>query len=373
MQDSLTSFRPEYPAPGENLKEILDSRGIKVVDFAQRCGRPTKTISEIISGDTAITPETALQFQHVLMKPAAETWIQWESAYRLRLAELKEEGELEKLYGWATSFPLKELSSRNLITLPNNKIDLVKEALGFFGVSSLKAWKQLQLGQERAISYRKTKHHKGNDASIAAWLRIGYIKAAGIDTPPYDEKKFKETLPQIRALTFLEREEFEPTLIELCKSNGVALVIVDELKGTRLSGAARWITKDKPLIQLSTRYSIEDQFWFSFFHEAGHILLHSKKALFIDEDDGIDEIIETEADRFAENCLLPSTVLDSFYERYGKPGSKPAPHTEENIRDFAEQIGVSPGIVLAQMQRRYPSLYRHKLNKILKRNIRNSA
>jgi len=370
MPNKIPIFRPEYPSPGEYLKDILDNRGMKVVGFAQRCGRPTKTISEIISGDTAITPETALQFQHVLGKPTAETWLNWEASYRLKLAAQKEEEDLSQHYEWAKKFPWKELVERGTIASTNNEIEFVKEILSFFGVSNLKAWENLNLGQERAISFRKAGKHLGKDVSVAAWLRIGDIRAAQIETKKYDEKRFKAILPNIRPLTFLKREEFEPQLVDMCSDCGVALVIENELEGTRLSGAARWLTKDKAFIQLSTRYSMEDQFWFSFFHEAAHILLHSKKSLFIDEDEEQGDSIEKEADDFAGNCLLPKRTLDSFYEEYGYPGSRPAPHKEENIRAFAEKVGVSPGIAFAQMQRRYKNLYRSPLNKVLKKSIR---
>lgn len=371
MQDLGREFRPEFTVPGANLRDVLEERGIKVVEFAQRCGRPTKTISEIISGDTSITPETALQFERVLGKPSAELWVRWEASYRLKLAEEQESKKLIKLYDWAKSFPYKSLAARGYIELKDDKVEFVRELLKFFGVNDLTSWANLSFGQDRAVTFRKAKKHEGNNHAISAWLRVGALKARSVNANPYDEKKFRAKLTEFRCLTNLNRNEFEPKLIELCRDCGVILVIEDEMPGTRLSGAARWLTKDRPLIQLSTRYAHEDQFWFSFFHEVAHILLHSKKSLFVDEDNkGEDGDIEREADMFAEQCLLPKQVLDSFYKEYGLPGSRPAPHNEKNIREFAKKVGVSPGIVFAQMRRRYPNLYNNALGKKLIRNIR---
>lgn len=373
LQSTGRPFRPQFTSPGLNLKDILDDRGIKVVEFAQRCGRPTKTISEIISGDTSITPETALQFERVLEKPTAETWMTWEASYRLKLAEDKENRKLKGLYKWAKEFPYKALAERGHITIKEDEASFVKELLQFFGVSGLEPWDNLPLGQDRTVAYRKAKSHSGNEKAVSAWLRIGVLKANKIKTPSFDEKRFKKVLPDIRSLTLLSREEFEPKLFELCQTAGVALVIEDELPGTCLSGAARWLTKDKALIQLSTRYAHEDQFWFSFFHEVGHILLHSKKSLFLDEDGGVDGDVEREADQFAVNCLLPPRLLDSFYDTYGQVGSRPGPHNEDNIREFADAVGVSPGIVFAQMRRRYKNLYKSPLGKKLIRKIRKTG
>ncbi len=59
------------------------------------------------------------------------------------------------------------------------------------------------------------------------------------------------------------------------------------------------------MIALSDRYKKDDFFWFTFFHEAAHLLLHSKKETFVD--DGTDnDLLEDEANRFAADFLIPS-------------------------------------------------------------------
>jgi addiction module HigA family antidote len=56
-------------------------------ELAERAGKPEKTISEIISGKAAITPETALQLERVLGVPAS-FWNNLESHDRQALARL---------------------------------------------------------------------------------------------------------------------------------------------------------------------------------------------------------------------------------------------------------------------------------------------
>jgi HTH-type transcriptional regulator/antitoxin HigA len=130
-------------------------------------------------------------------------------------------------------------------------------------------------------------------------------------------------------------------LEELCAQCGVAVVFVLELPKMGVSGATRWITKDKALIQLSLRYKTDDHLWFTFFHEAGHILKHGKKALFL-EGNGLDDKHEGEADEFASNWLIPVREFNSFVSL--------SLYSKASVAAFAEQIGIAPGIVVGQLQ-----------------------
>jgi Zn-dependent peptidase ImmA (M78 family) len=186
---------------------------------------------------------------------------------------------------------------------------------------------------------------------VATWLRLGELTAASIECEPYDARKFRATLGRIRSLTRQLPELFEPEVVRLCATSGVAVVFVPEIKGTRASGAARWLTPAKALIQLSLRHKSDDHLWFSFFHEAGHILLHSKKETFItskrDSTDSAavatDEIEEeeTEADSFAATWLIPKRFEPQL------SGMR----TDSEIRRFADELGIAPGIVVGRLQK----------------------
>ena len=93
-------------------------------------------------------------------------------------------------------------------------------------------------------------------------------------------------------------EVFVAKMKTLCEDAGVAVVLVPEITNAPVSGATRWLTSEKAMIQLSLRYKTNDQFWFTFFHEAGHILVGGKKEVFIDLNHAIGKE-EREADRFA--------------------------------------------------------------------------
>ncbi len=101
------------------------------------------------------------------------------------------------------------------------------------------------------------------------------------------------------------------------------------------------MTPEKALIQLSLRGKFEDMLWFTFFHEAGHILIHGKREIFIEEDGSQDER-EQAADRFARDILVPPAAYREFINsgKYRDPKA---------VKAFARQIGISPSIIVGRL------------------------
>lgn len=112
--------------------------------------------------------------------------------------------------------------------------------------------------------------------------------------------------------------------------------------GTHLSGAARWLNPQKALIQLSLRHKSNDHFWFSFFHEAAHILKHAKKQVYLDDVKSGNTDLEEDADAFARNFLIPSKA----YREFCQSGR----FTTTTVRSFAKRMGIAPGIVVGRLQ-----------------------
>lgn len=86
MASPTDRYRPDYAVPPRwVLDERLDVQGMSHAEFAGRCGRSPKLISEIISGKAPLDPETALQFEKVLGVDAG-IWLGIESEYKLHRA-----------------------------------------------------------------------------------------------------------------------------------------------------------------------------------------------------------------------------------------------------------------------------------------------
>ena len=340
MPSSLLRYQPDYAThPGEVLEEHLAVAGMTKAEFAARCGRPTKTISEIIHGKAAITAETALQFERVLGRPAS-LWQNLEATYRLRLAERGETTALAAHANWAKRFPVKSLVQAGAIEEPKDDADLVKKLLRFFGVGSIAGWKA-SFG-EMQVAYRRSPSFSAAPESVTAWMRRGELEAAAIDCRPFDAKRLRAALGEARILCAGSATDVHVELVRLCADSGVALTFIPELPKTHLSGAARWLTKDKALIQLSLRHKTADHMWFSFFHEAGHILLHGKKTIFIDEKGADHRPLEEEANRFAGDILLPPGAYRAFVAA--------GDFSEKAVLRFARQQGTAAGIVVGRLQ-----------------------
>jgi len=329
--------------PGEFLSEVLEEYGMTQKDLAERMSRPPQKINEIIKGSKAITPETALQLEQVVDVPA-HIWTGMEAEYRLILAKQKEAVGVEKEVEYLSNFPYADLRKLGLVENTRKAVEKVYALRRFFGVSSLKNLHDV--GQYNP-AFRLTNNHKVSKEAIVSWLRTGSIFASKADTLPFSKAKLRSIIPDIRALTLEEDADvFTDKLKDMLASVGVALVLIPHFPKTYVTGATFWETKDKAVIMMTFRGSWGDIFWFSLFHEIGHILLHDKRAVFIEgKAMGTDhKNQEQEADEFARDCLIADTDYQYFV-------SKNAHNLcEETITCFAKQTGIHAGIVCGRLQ-----------------------
>lgn len=339
MSSSLANqFVPDYAVPpGETLSDTLEALGMTQAELSERTGRPKKTINEIIKGKAPISPETALQLERVLGVPAA-FWNNLEKNYRETVARLAEQERLQEQIAWLCEIPVKSLVKQGWIRPYKDKVHQLQEVLNYFGVASPDRWREVWLGAQ--VAYRTSQAFESDPGAVSAWLRKGELVAREITCKPYNEIAFKVVLKTIRGLTVRPPEEFQNEVVRLCADAGVAVVFVTELPKMRASGATWWLTPTKAVIQLSLRYKSNDHLWFSFFHEAGHILLHGKKDVFIEDNENNEK--EDEANRYASESLIPSNQFKVFLSstRLSKDG----------IGRFAAEIGIAPGIVVGRLQ-----------------------
>ncbi|MEJ7693953.1 HigA family addiction module antitoxin [Daejeonella sp.] len=336
-------YRPDSVSPpGDTLGEILEDIGMTQKELAERMDRPEKTINEIVRGKAAITPDTAIQLERVLNTPA-HFWIQRESQYQESIARFKEQERLEQSIEWLKTVPLNQMVKYGWIKKSANKIEQLQEVLNFFGVASVQGWKSLWLSSEPKAAFRISLAYTNENAAIAAWLRHGEIKTKHSSLPEYDEKRFKENLWTIRDLTRKKEDCYKEEIKRLCNDAGVNVIFSPVLPKATISGAVRWVG-NHPLIQLSLRGKYNDRFWFTFFHEAAHILLHGKKDFFLEgiEDKTSHKQKEDEADDYAANFLIPNERLNTFITQGDK--------SPNAIIRFANELSIHSGIVVGQLQ-----------------------
>jgi HTH-type transcriptional regulator/antitoxin HigA len=335
-------------APGETLKEILEGRRMTQTDLADRLGLTHKTVNEIIHGKAPLTLETALALETVLGIPAS-FWNAYEMVYRESLARKEGVQKLSASTSWLDMLPWKKAEEIGWIKPHTSEVDRMMELLRFFGVASPKQYEEVY--GNLVVQWKRSPKFVSDPGAAAFWLRRGELAATELAQAPglvwneYHPQAFEECLIQIRALTRdRDPESFVPKLQKLCALAGVVVVFIPELPGTRAGGATRWLSPVRALIQLSLRHGMSDNLWFYFFHEAAHVLKHSKKRLFL-EYDGKDthDLLEREADEFAENTLIPPREYSALL-RTDK-------FTKSSVEAFAERIEIDPGIVVGRLQK----------------------
>jgi len=341
---TVNEYVPDYlVTPGEILEEHLEYAGLSQASLAERTGLSKKTINEIVKAKSAITAETALKFERTLGRPA-HFWSNLERQYQEDIIRLEDKKKLEEDLHWLDIFPVKEMSAKDWIEPFKEKTQQLIALLQFFAIASPVQWEKIWI-RELQAAFRKTEKSKKDIAIISAWLRKGEIDAQEQQCAKYDKQMFQKSLCEIRKLT-LEDEDpnvFVPKLKSICSAAGVAVVFVPALRNLGIYGATRRYN-DKYIMQLSLFRKSNDEMWFTIFHEACHIIYHSRDELFF-EGKGIDnqKSKEDEANIYASNLLIPQEQLSHFLTSGLTP-------TIPQIKRFASSIGIAPGIVVGRLQ-----------------------
>ncbi len=226
---------------------------------------------------------------------------------------------------------------RKAIT-PDTALQLQK----FLGVTSLHNVKTVR---RYAAAFRSgNARQKLSPEAVAAWLRLGELKGREIECAPFDKSLLESTLPEIRSMTMRLPDDFLPRLTVLLAHAGIALVLCPHLPKTYAHGATFPLGREKTVLMLSIRGKWADIFWFSLFHELGHILLHDRNAIFVDYDNGDTRLEKKEkkADEFAANTLIPLPQWSAFIGR--------GLFDADSIRVFVHEVGVDAGIVVGRLQ-----------------------
>lgn len=336
---STDTFIPRWAsAPGATIRDVLNARGISVAEFADLVDIPVPTMESLLAGQEPITVGLARRLESSIGGTVA-FWLSRDGQYRDDL-------DVVATDLWASGLPTDDMAGFGWIEQSRTWQERMGTALGFFGVADLQQWRRTYDPVIDGARFRLSAAIQTETLAVAAWLRRAEIESDRITTADWDPDRFRLTLQHVKALTTVRDPElFVPALTDACAEAGVVLVVVRTPRGCPVSGAARFLGQERPQIILSARYLSDDHFWFTFYHEAAHVLLHGPVAVFVDEFDETtgerpsDE--ESEADDFAGDLLLPREMLAGINSGRLSP---------RDIVRTARDAGVSPGIVVGQLQ-----------------------
>ena len=337
-------FPQSHPHPGVTLMEKLEEMSMGPKEFAVRVGKPEKTITAVLKGDSSITPDMAILFENVTKIPA-HFWLNSQRNFDEYLAREKQKAVIEAAITWAKSFPIAAMANCGWISKRTTIQEKTMELLAFFGFANHKAWEEYYFNQQLKVAFRISLASTSQPYAISAWLRRGEIQAAKQQASSYSVKTFKDALPDIKSVMAKHPNDFFSQLQAICAEAGGKVVYTPCMPKAPINGSTRWL-HDTPLIQLTGRYKRNDIFWFTFFHEAAHILLHGKKDIFLEQVNYSDKDMqkEREADKFAANWILAEEQEQEIIDA--------APLEENMIHDFANKFNTHPAIIVGRLQHR---------------------
>jgi HTH-type transcriptional regulator / antitoxin HigA len=334
-------FTPDwFSPPGITLAALMARRELEIVGLAEALQRDPAYVARLLCGTEKIDRSIA----HLLEKEvggSARFWCDRQQYFDDSLHRVASTLSREEVKEWLRFLPIKEMRDAGWIS-SSAEYDPVQIAMAYFDVTSPEEWRDHYTSFATEFSYRTSPSFDSKLGALAAWLRQGELQARNMCCARWSAKEFGNAVSDVRSLTRLkEPQAFLGRLRQLCAKAGVAVVFVRAPAGCRASGATRFISPDKAMIILSFRYLSDDHFWFSFFHEAGHLLLHGPHETFIDGTATERTQMEREADAFAESVLIPPAERERMMDL--------RPKMRDIVR-FAVSIGVAPGIVVGQMQ-----------------------
>ena len=348
MMNNYVEFKDKIAFhPGYYIKEYIDDLGITQEEFAIRLGTTPKNISVLLKGEQSLSVEIAAKLSRML-GTSVKFWLNLQSEYDSLLVEKSEQDELDRERNvfnvinykyFVDHFGLPELPRRI-----NEQIIKVRE---FLKVSSLTVFEKTEIG----VSFRSSNLEIFPKNIIKANIMVQIATNNALEyknAPKYNKKKFVEAIEY--ALTLTEKhDEFYRLIEKKLYECGVILVLLPNIEGSKVNGATRKIG-DKMMIMMNDRKNDSDSFWFTLFHEFGHL---------VNGDYGVsyNYDIEDEADRFAEDMLIDKDKYTAFI--------KNSEFTVENVKEFAKSISRDPGIVVGRLQKdNYISFSDYKMNQL---------
>lgn len=335
-------FEPDWAiAPGVMIKETLQDLRFTQADVAARASISAKHLNQVIRAHVPLSPEVAVALERVLGVPA-DHWLALEATWQAHKARESSAASFAGLATWLRRFPTDVLRERRLIHTEDSVAAQADALLRFFQVADTTAFEKVWLAPQ--ANYKRSQKFAIDPYGTALWLRLAEVAAEDSreDCPAFDASRLSSTLPLLLPLTREPVQAGFKGAQALLKKSGVLLVFVPEIADTRITGASRWLASNHPMIALSGRYKFLDVFWFALLHELGHVLLHPRRATYIDVDGGSahddDDQQETAANEFASELILDETLR----------GELETLASDDQLRSLAMRAGVSPGMIAGQ-------------------------
>ena len=333
--------------PGETIADILTERNISQVELANRTGVSPAYVSSVISGKKDISSNFAMALEYALGVPKT-FWLNLQANYDAELLELNEANtitkEEEQTYN-SLHEVVKWLCSVSLIPCGQRKADAILSLRKFFQVSNI-----ANLGSLVPTgAFRVSQTASTDPVVMGAWLRLCQVIGNNGQTvlPQFDNTQTENLVADLKAVMLNSKADIQKDLATTMARYGIKFNIVKNFRGAPVQGYISRNQENEYQMALTIRGAYADIFWFSVFHELGHIVNGdiTKTTGFIDglSPNGSATDKETAADKFASNSLLEPTSYKAFVNA--------ADFSIRAIMLYASTQHVMPYIVIGRLQR----------------------
>jgi HTH-type transcriptional regulator / antitoxin HigA len=329
--------------PGFFIKLELEARGWSQRDLAFILGQTEQQLNPLLSGKRAITPDMARLLSHAF-GTSPQFFLNLQSQYDLQHAKepdpaVKTRAQLQAV------FPVRDMIRRGWIQ--DGEASLLQLQMNrFLEHANDDAPSQIAFAAKRT-------HYDQTPPSQLAWVYRVRQLARQIPVSNFSVEKLRATLPKLRSL-LVDPEAIAsvPAILAGC---GVRFVIVEVLPNAKIDGVCTWLDEASPVIGMSTLYDRIDNFWFVLRHEIEHVLCgHGKSSIgmldHLSSESPLDENTDADEERIANlaaaDFCVPIQKMTSFYLR------KHPYFSEREVIGFSSLMGVHPGIVVGQLQKR---------------------
>ena len=319
--------------PGYYIKEIVEESGLTQEDFAKRLDTTPKNLSLLIRGEQNLSIDIAMKLSRMI-GTSVSYWLNLQSAYDALIAEFKSKEELAQERLIFSILDYKYFREYfNLPDLPRKIDEQIAQVRKFLNVATLTVFKK----PDMAVSFRSAtgEMSEANIVKANTMVQIATNIALKTEAPKFNKSLFEEAVRYALTLT-KDHSTFYPLIKEAFCKVGVIFVILPNISGSKINGATKKVGNNIMLLVNDRRLN-SDTFWFTLFHEIGHIM-NGDYGISFDSESGEQEEI---ADKYAEDMLIPCDQYQQFIAENR--------FDIQSIRSFAKRIDRDPGIVLGRL------------------------
>lgn len=328
--------------PGETIADVLEDRGITQAELSSRTGVSPAYISNVIAGKKGISANFAMGLEYALGVPKS-FWLNLQANYESELLEMNEEQTItneERNVREDLKDIVKYLRQRGMMPIREKKEDSIlslRKVLQISNIANLK-------GMIPAGAFRMAANTSINPNVLGAWIRL--CQLTGNDraiSSKFDKKYTNDLISEIKDIMCQKDANIQRNLRDVMVKYGIDFSVVRNFRGAPVHGYISQKSDGIYQMVLTIRGAFADIFWFSLFHEIGHIVNGDigKHLKFLD--DGSDCEKELAADLFARNMLLSPESYKMFVQK--------GDFSIEAIQKYAESQKVMPYIVIGRLQK----------------------